>query len=469
MTASRMSLDPLPSLIDLPNPHVRLPDPAPVHTQTRRVSSESQTPGRASPSPKISRRTPVPFLLEAFPAPPSHIPGTPASLSPSTILSPSLLGSATSWLSSAPGGSAVSPNPTSPSSSNAVSPCSPNSVAATLSHNNPPPSSPPSTPLPPVPGPSSVSATHRTLQTAVRAGSPALSMTEPRRSLSRTEQRPRPSIEDNDLARGRGRQGSLSSLRNPIYSLGEQSEAIMEEPVVEPSSSSPLAFVAPLSPPLFGSVATRRSHDQSRGESPDILRSCLSRTAATSLLRPGDKPCAEDSIASVDMSDLNALRSDNEGDGDDRASHPFPRFPPHPRSQPQSPSDPPCSDPLYAHSPQKRSMSSVYSVHVSSTSEDMTSRDGALSPEIRQMISATPRPRKRSTPSRSRESSSTRNRKGSAKSGRGADVPPVPTSSRMVKNTARSAAWLSRDDETLCVRDDGHESDSSLDLHTPLP
>ena len=464
MATSRISLDPplldLPPLVNphvLPNPHPRVPDFAPAaQPQVRRVSSDSQAPGRASPSPRITRRTPVPFLLEAFPAPPSHIPGTPTSLTSSGLLnSPSLLASAPSW-----------------SASNPMSPCSPKSVAATpLPPCNPPPSSPPTGPLPPVPGSSSVTpdlfTAHRALQTVARSASPALSMTESQRSYSRTEQRPRLSIDVNDPVRGRGRQGSLSSLRNPIHPMGEQSETIAEEPVEAPR---PPPSAAPQSPPLFGSVTERRSHDQSRGDSPDILRSCLSRVAVAPHLRPDDKLYAEDSIASVDMSD--ALKSDNEGDGDDQASRPFPRFPPLPHSSSQSPTGPPSSPPSYVHTPRKPSKSSVYSIHVSCNSEDMNSRHRAMSPEITQIISATPRPRKRSAPSRSREPSSTRNRKESSRSRRGADVPPVPTSSRIVKTPlVTKAVRVSGDGEAINVagEDQGNESDSSLDLHTPLP
>lgn len=251
--------------------------------------------------------------------------------------------------------------------------------------------------------------------------------------------------------------------------MGEQSEAIAEEPMEEPCPPPPPLppSTAQQSLPLFGSVSERKSHDQSRGDSPDIHRSCLSRVAAAPLRTDG-KPCAEDSIASVDMSDLNALKSDNEGDGDDQASRPFPRFPHLTRSQPQSPI---AYAPSYVHTPRQPSKSSVYSIHVSSTSEEMSSRNGSVSPEVTQIISATPRPRKRSTPTRSREPSSTRNRKDSSKSRRGADVPPVPTNSHIVKPTARKAAWLSGGDEAICVsgEDEANESDSSLDLHTPLP
>lgn len=478
---SRISLDPPPSLIDLhphalPNPHARLQDLAPAaHSQTRRVSSESQAPGRASPSPRISRRTPVPFLLEAFPAPPSHIPGTPASVSPSSRMNnPSLLASATGWLSSASVGPAVSTNP---SNSDAKSPCSPRSAAATLlPHSNPPPSLPPTGPLPPIPGPSSVApdlfTPHRALQTAVRSASPALSRTESQRSQSRSESRPRLSLDGNEPVRIRRRQGSLSSLRNPVHPMGEQSETIAEEPVEEPCPPAAAPSAAPQSAPPFGSVPERKSHDEARSESHDILRPCLSRLATTPHLRPDDKPYAEDSIASVDMSDLNAIKSDNEGDGDQQASRPFPRSPPLPRSQPQSPIDPPPAAPRYVHTPRKPSKSSVHSIHVSSTSEDVDTRQRTMSPEITQIISAIARPRKRSTPSRSRDTSRTRDRKESSRSRRGADIPPVPISSRRVKTPLPTkTARVGGDDEANCVarEEEANESDSSLDLHTPLP
>lgn len=461
---SRMSLDPPPSLINLPplviphalpNPHARVPDLAPAaHSQTRRVSSESQPPGRASPSPRVSRRTPVPFLLEAFPAPPSHIPGTPTSVPPTSLLnSPSLLASTTSWLASASAISPVSTNPVAPSNSNAMSPCSPKSAAATLlPHSNPPPSSPPTGPLPPIPGPSSVTrdlfTPHRALQTDARSASPALSRTESQRSQSRSESRPRLSLDGNEPVRGRRRQGSLSSLRNPVHPMGEQNETIAEEPAEEPCPPS----AAPQSPLSLSSVAERKSHDQSRGGSLDILGPPISRVAATPLLRPDEKPYAEDSIARIDMSDLNAIKSDHEGEGDDPVSRLFPRFPPLPHSQPQSPIE----RPRYVQAPRKPSESSDHSIHVPSISEDVDMRDRAMSPEITQIISVTPRVRKRSTPSRSRDSSRTRSRMAG-------EVPPVPTSSHISKTPlVTKAARLSGDDEA-------NESDSSLDLHTPLP
>ncbi|KAG9313735.1 hypothetical protein JVU11DRAFT_6089 [Chiua virens] len=456
---SRISFD-IPPLV---NPHPRHTELAPTNLPpARRVSSESQTSGRASPSPRITRRTPVPFLLEAFPAPPSHIPGTPSSLSPSSLLGPSLLASTVGLLSSTSGGATVPTNPLPLVNGDVVSPCSPKVVATPLPSCNPPPSSPPTGPLPPIPGPSSVPpdvvATHRHLQTVARSASPTISLSGSHRSQYRTEHRPRLSIDSNDPVRGRRRQGSLSSLRKPIYPIGERKEAIAEERIETHSHCAPPAAVSQ-SP----SVA-ERSHDLSRGDSPDILRSCLTREAAPAV-GAVDKPYTEDSIASVDMSDLNTVKSDNEGDGDDQASRPFPRCPPLPHSQPQSPTDPPCTGPHFGHQPRKPSRSLI---HVSSTPNNVTSRVRAKSPEITQIISATPRPLKRSTPSQSRERSRTRNRIDSSKSRQRADALPVP-STQTVK-TPR-AARLSGDDKVTSVRkvEEGNDSDSSLDLHTPLP
>ncbi|KAH7911453.1 hypothetical protein BJ138DRAFT_1113213 [Hygrophoropsis aurantiaca] len=113
----------------------------------------------------------VPFLLESFPTPPSHIPRAP---------SPSLNG--TSGISRAPSpnfmraaspnpslmamGRAASPNPT-PISSPTISTTNTNYIRApspnpsitnsSPTSTNPPPSLPPSAPLPPLPGPSPLS------------------------------------------------------------------------------------------------------------------------------------------------------------------------------------------------------------------------------------------------------------------------------------------------------------------------
>ncbi|KAF8875436.1 hypothetical protein BD779DRAFT_212315 [Infundibulicybe gibba] len=100
----------------------------------------------------MSKRTPVPLLLESFPSPPTHIPPTPTSL-------------------------------------------------------NPPPSRPPSVPLPPVPGPSRISEsdTHLLLTSARRSFASASSrdsIASSRESLHREHQRPTSTplsdIDDND-------------------------------------------------------------------------------------------------------------------------------------------------------------------------------------------------------------------------------------------------------------------------------
>ncbi|KIJ16299.1 hypothetical protein PAXINDRAFT_180214 [Paxillus involutus ATCC 200175] len=154
------------------NANARAPDLA-AHPQARRVSSDtqSQAHGRSSPSLRtITRRTPVPFLLEAFPVPPSHIPPSPGTPGNASIRNGSPLSSVNPLLTTFPTGSVVSASsPTAPTLS-PTSTCAPTTFASgsATTPNNPPPSLPPSAPLPPVPGPSPVTPdlfiTRRSLQ-----------------------------------------------------------------------------------------------------------------------------------------------------------------------------------------------------------------------------------------------------------------------------------------------------------------
>ncbi|KAG1752037.1 hypothetical protein EDB19DRAFT_1084181 [Suillus lakei] len=145
----------------------------------------------------ISKHTPVPFLLEAFPVPPSHIPPSPA----------------------------VSP----------VSPC------------NPPPSLPPSAPLPPVPGPSPLSEcdTIHLIQPARRPSS-KLSI----RSVSSSSSDP--------IARTRTRNGSLSSLRSFHSATGSLARNDLAHPIseegpynVHPDPTAPLRDIPDALKPAF--------------------------------------------------------------------------------------------------------------------------------------------------------------------------------------------------------------------------
>ncbi|KAF9224719.1 hypothetical protein BS17DRAFT_45698 [Gyrodon lividus] len=467
----------------LPNANANAsgPDLA-VHAQTRRVSSEmqSQAHGRSSPSLRtVTRRTPVPFLLEAFPAPPSHIPPSPGTSGSASIRNGLPLSSVNSFSATSPPGSVVSASSsTTPTSSPTSTSILTTFASGSATPINPPPSLPPSSPLPPIPGPSTVTPdlfiTRRSLQ-SVRSASPALSFVESQsRSQSRAEQPLRSSIDNHEHVRGRGRKGSVSSLRNLVCpSACEQSEVIQEEPGEEEPRPPPAQ--APISASLVGE---EKSDVPSQRDIPDILRPSVSRKTSAPLDPPDDTLYVEDSIANIDMSDLSALKYDNEVEPDDHASRPFPRFPPLPHSQQQSLANPlPTSAPPYAHTPRKPSKSSICSTNVFPAAEKREARSRSASPEISQMISGTPRPRKRSS-SRSRVSSLARDRKESGRSRNGLDAPPAPKLSpnmgrAMVARRGGSAVGLSTngDDEAMCgtgEADDANESDSSIDLHTPL-
>ncbi|KAL4071787.1 hypothetical protein J3A83DRAFT_2909733 [Scleroderma citrinum] len=206
------------------------------------------------------------------------------------------------------------------------------------------------------------------------------------------------------------------------------------------------------------------------------------------------------------MSDLNALKSDNEGDGEADDSQPFPSFPPVPQLPHTSPVMTGTGGPLYTHTPRKPSKALISSVHVFPTSsDDVSTRSDCIgdnanygdsgahndrntpggtqsrssSPEIAHIISLTPRPRKRSTSARSRSCTSSlgRERKSSVRSRRGSDAVPLPpmprwSPTRMTSTTewGRSGARESlAGEDTEGMDNDAHDSDSSLDLHTPLP
>lgn len=467
-----------------------------THSQSnRRVSSESQrtSHGRASPSPRsTSRRTPVPALLDSFPIPPSHIPPSPA-----TPAAPSIPGSV------------FPPSPSTPGPSSTL-PLTP----------------PPLAPLPPVPGPSSVSLsdlliTRRSSQSTRPASPASLSENPPRRSAD--GQGPGQTV-----IQGKPRKGSLSSLRNTTHPAvthdQEQGGVIQEEPGAEiehpsqcpirsPSASalSPPVSVYSSSPPSVAPLGARDECSSKTALSlettatlvPVIARPSTSRksSAGTSMAVSGNAN-GEDSIASIDMSDLSALKSDNEGDGDELRTFPsLPPVPPIPHSV-----RPGKGGPLYTHTPRKPSKASISSVHVFSCSptdqsamnhagdidKDGNGNNGEQnhpnapddidrgSPELSQIISLTPRPRKRSTPSqpRSRTSSFGRERALSMRSRKNSDTvpPPVPKLSPTRTRTGWGNCGVRGEGQSegetgtvLGEGNDGYGSDSSIDLHTPLP
>lgn len=247
---------------------------------------------------------------------------------------------------------------------------------------------------------------------------------------------------------------------------------------------------------------------------PHILRPAVSRKMSTESASSDDVlRFANDSIANIDISDLKA---DNECDLDEAGSFSLPPLSPLSQHAPSSVHIDNRQSlmntntdhvPPYVHTPPKHSKSSVSSTHVfpaattadipttslgnnvnyvqDGYSEDNSTRARSTSPEISQIILATPRSRNRST-SRSRLRTSSYGREGrgsvASRSRMGSGVPPpVPRLSPNVMRSpvihreyvAAGATLGELEDGGIegrgDVGDEGHDSDSSLDLHTPLP
>jgi hypothetical protein len=350
-------------------------------TTTRTTTGMAPTTPRLSndhpPLRVISKHTPVPFLLEAFPVPPSHIP-------PSPVISPT----------------------------------------STI----PPPSQLPAAAAPPVPGHSPLTErdTFLLIQNARRSSSI--------RSISSSSTDPQ-----SPTFRTRSRNGSLSSLRsfqsatpgtlvrNPSYDL---THTISEEGPYHVHPQSPLSTESesaslPPPAPLSGSSMSVRTTPL---DIPDALKPSFP-------FRP-----ANESIACIDISDLNALKSDYEGD------YPLSAFP----FPPSSPSSLPLR-------PRKSSRASELSSAFPSTSEKEGGR--SVSPDVSAIIHATPRPRSRP---RSRVSSQSRSRISSLP---GQKTRPIANS---IKSRS-SSKQVRRELEVEVENEDARDSDSSIDLHTPLP
>jgi large subunit ribosomal protein LP1 len=310
----------------------------------------------------ITKHTPVPFLLEAFPIPPSHIP---------------------------------------PSPSPALSPIS----------TNPPPSQPPTSPLPPVPGPSSLTEgdTLLLIQSARRSSSI--------RSVSSSSTDPQ-----SPTARTRQRNGSISSLRsfqsatqgtlarNPSYDL-----------VNTISEEGPYHVHPPESAPLPAYSTTHR-------DIPDSLKPSF------------PFPQVNDSIACIDISDLNPLKSDHESD-DPLSSFPYP---------PSSPKHIPLKTP--------RKSSRASELHFAFPPTCEKERERSVSPDVTAIIHATPRPRSRP---RSRVSSQSRPRISS--------LPGQQSRPSLKHKSSGASKRIGRELEVEVEDEDDRDSDSSIDLHTPLP
>lgn len=275
------------------------------------------------------------------------------------------------------------------------------------------------------------------------------------------------------------------------------------------SPLSPFALDAALNPDGGIPQSIFPLHSSS-ASTPAVLRPSPSRKSSTGpAISLSDGAYVDDSIASIDMSDLNALKLDNEGDSEVADPQPFPAFPPVSQLPGFHPVVTGAGRPLYTHTPRKPSKASISSVHVFPTSSadvssthhrvgddddddgdygahnDRKTRGGtpsqsrSSSPEIAHIISLTPRPRKRSTSARprTRTSSLGRERKSSVRSRRGSDAVPLPPLPKLPPSRMRSTAELGRSgvgenlagEETEGMVDEAHDSDSSLDLHTPLP
>ncbi|KAF9522345.1 hypothetical protein CPB83DRAFT_864645 [Crepidotus variabilis] len=172
------------------------------------MSTATTTTTMTTPSSR-TRRTPVPLLLEAFPVPPSHIPPTPT---------------------------------------NATS--------------NPPPTGPPTLPLPPVPGPSRISEHEQLLLLSSVSTRPRRSS---KYSVASSSQR------ESVISIGStGREGSTSSARTSIASSSG-------------GGKSPAMGISPL-PPMSHSPARRDSNASSRSSprSPSLGRPSMTLSVPSS-------------------------------------------------------------------------------------------------------------------------------------------------------------------------------------------
>lgn len=289
----------------------------------------------------------------------------------------------------------------------------------------------------------------------------------------------------------------MSCLSCLVPSLTHATALVQSIPITVSSSLSPSALDVASNPDISPSSSFSTSISA-------VLRPTPSRKSSMGpAISPSGDAYVDDSIASIDMSDLTALKSDNEADGDVADFQSFSTLPPVPQLPRSHPMETATGRPLYTHTPRKPSRASISSVHVFPTSSaevsttrnrvgdnnnygdygahhDRETRGGvqpqsrSSSPEIPHIISLTPRPRKRSTSARSRTRTPSlgRERKPSVRSRKGSDaVPPLP---KLSPSRMRSAAELGRhgavaSEETEGVDDEAHDSDSSLDLHTPLP
>ncbi|EKM56774.1 uncharacterized protein PHACADRAFT_207968, partial [Phanerochaete carnosa HHB-10118-sp] len=356
------------------------------------------------------RRTPMPLLLDDFPIPPSHIPNTP-------LATPISMGIPSPGL------------------------CS-----------NPPLSRPPSTPLPPVPGPSPISE-HETLMFISAERSRRLSKMSTASTVSQYSKRDstatvsslasssaHPSIAHQPSSPTSPRFGSAASIRSfrsassHASSSQSHSRRVLEKsPMLEPKifEEDP-AEISQISlsdlPSLSSSTSTLpRSHrglsDTEEDESSELgIGLSLSRRRSGRSHRMG--PGMNDSISSIDMRDLPALQEDEAElivvppiaavvsksaphlrPGYILAKPPRPptaimnkELPPlplnmHGRSSTLTRSDTASTSTSASHSRSGSSHLRTLSSHL----QDDDARNGAESPDIVQIMSRTPRPSRKSS------------------------------------------------------------------------
>lgn len=471
------------------------------------------------------RRTQRPLLLDDFPIPPSHIPTTPLATPLSLVL--------------------PSPGPA----------------------PNPPLSLPPTSPLPPVPGPSPITQ-HETLMFISAERSRRLSKISMASTASRYSKRDSTatisslasssahlSIAHQPSSPTSSRLGSSASIRSfrsasshasSSHSHGRPmfEKSPMPEPQIFEEDPADISQIS-LSdlPPLSSSASTPPRSHHGLSDTEDELRaesSTLARKRDSRGHRMG--PGMNDSISSIDMRDLPALQED---DAESlavppmatlvsKAPHLRPGFsaskPPRPPTAVMNKDLPPLPlniTPLASGRMRSDTASTATTTsHAHTTSShapsaasracESSTREGAESPDIVQIMSRTPRPRRKSSShfssrSKSRTNSTRLSRGsslGSRRSNRFDDAPvPVPAVRRIDTElayarrardddedsdygevldgtgTAMDVRMLDRETEARLEREldgfgsegehghhsDGEASDSSIDVQTPLP
>ncbi|KAH9834987.1 uncharacterized protein C8Q71DRAFT_135378 [Rhodofomes roseus] len=369
------------------------------------------------------RRPAVPLLLSSFPLPPSHIPST----------------------------SSLAPSPSPPVNL---------SASPIATHVNPPPSRPPSTPLPPVPGPSPVSKdeTHIFITAARSRRTSKMSLN----SMSSYSRR-------SSTASSASVGNSLPSL-SPSVSItpgGESTRSLRSYPsngsLAAPTSWRGTMTGVDKSPVLDSKICEEDPADLTRMSLDEIHAAELSDDEK-GLERIGESVLKEhshrkrghranDSISSIDMRDLPPLN-----EREDEIAISVPKIIPSPKKKLLDKNLPP----LPTEEPR---------------------RAGAESPDILQILATTPRPRRKSSGCPSRSASRTRVRSLRRHVSDGTAL----TSSRSRKTSEDSfvADYGSPLDATGTPIDvvdveeeerldraldgEGSDTDSEIDIHTPLP